>query len=300
MSNTNICLSPEPVFQSQFNRSFEKATFMSVHDRLLLDATGESLRKFVVVLGVIVLLAGLTLVPLSATAAAIPNYNVKVQGTDQASWTISQSFNSDEILGVDFRPFRDWSENAPDFYWVNVTGTKQPARYLKFDITNPQSACTTIRLLLVVTSVGGGASGISVVPDYYEVWNSTSSDWDRLDPAKGYSDGSGGIVIEKGYPNTTQLPLDVGAWGGGTIYQLGKASTPGVYNVSVSLDPDGAPSTPNHRVSPPANLVIVGTNIETSYPYSWVLPGGIMTCVVGAVVTTLGAASKKDKYLKRT
>jgi hypothetical protein len=258
------------------------------------------LRKSVVAVGVIVLLAGLMLVLFSNAATAVNNYNPKVQSYPESSWSISQSFNQDEALGFDFRPHSDWSDNTYDFYYVNLTGSYQAARYLEIAVTNPQSNLTTIRMVLII-DIYAGAGGVTVVPNYFEVYNDTLSDWVRLNSTRGFNDPSGAIVIEKGYPNIIKLPTDVGTWGGGNIFQLGKIATPGSYNLSLKLDPEGAiePGTNKNRASPPVDLVICETRVNTHHPYGWLLLLGMPTSIVGLAVMVFGARSRKHEPLKR-
>lgn len=245
------------------------------------------------------------LVPFSNTSTVFNNYiSVKDQSwPEYSSWSISQSFDQNETLGFDFRPHSDWSDDSYEFHFVNVSGEWQPARYLEIKVTNPQSSYTTFRMILIIAS-NVGAQGVQVFPDYYEVYNSTLSNWVRINPAKGFNDQTGGILVEKGYPSIVQLPVNdthVSVWGGGSIYQLGKTSIPGVYNVSLTLDPEtvNEKGTDKTRASPPVDLVICETRIETHHPYAWLLPAGIPTSIVGVAITSLGVKSKERRSLKR-
>lgn len=252
------------------------------------------MKKSVVAFGVIVLLAGFMLMSLSNTATDVTNYNMKEQGPEYSSWSISQNFNQSEILGFDFRPHSDWSDDTYEFYYTNVSGELQPARYLEIKVTNPQSNYTTFRILLIITP-NVGAQGVQIFPDYYEVYNSTLADWVRLYPAKGFTDQTGGILIEKGYPSIFDTKE------GHHVFQLGKTSIQGVYDVSLTLDPETVhePDSNKSRASPPVYLDIFETKIETHYPYSWLLPVGIPTSIVGVAITILGVKIKKDKPFQR-
>lgn len=245
------------------------------------------------------------LTPFSSTPKKVNSY---VSITDNSypqytSWSISQNFSENEIVGFDFRPHSDWSDGSPDLIYSNVSGTMAPVRYLHITVTNPQGNFTTIRIMLIIDSIGGGASAVSIFPDFYEVYNSTLSDYTLLIPARGYDDPVGGIVMDKGYPNTVQLPTNVSAWGGGTIYQLGRTTMEGTYNVTLLLDPETAYEPgevpPLKKVSPPVDLVICEIRVETNYPYSWLLPAGISVGIIGVAVTVPGVISKKQKPVHR-
>jgi hypothetical protein len=269
-----------------------------------LDEKGERLNKFVLIVGVIVLIAGLALIPLSSATAVSTNYSVKVQGyigQPGTSWTISKDFNADDILGFDFRPSADWSDNSPELYQVNFSGTEQPARCLDINITNPQSEYTYVKLWLVISELYGGAQYVNIFPDYYEIYNKTLSDWVDLWPGQGFNDSSGAIMMESGYPQYITLPNTTYGWGGGTIFQLGKTIIPGVYTASFDLDPETILEPPynNSIVDPPYSLVLCETNMETSHPYSWLLPVGIPASVLGVAATGVGAKSKKFKPATR-
>jgi hypothetical protein len=262
------------------------------------------LNKLVLIVGVIVLIGGLALLPLSSATAVTNNYDVKVQGNygqPGTSWTISKSYSANDIFGFDFRPSADWSDNSPELYWVNFTGSDMPARCLDITVTNPQSDYTEVKLWLVITSLYGGAGDIGIYPNYYEIYNKTSSNWVDLWPGQGFSDSSGAIMMESGYPNVITLPNTTYGWGGGSILQLGKTIIPGVYNASFMLDPETILEPPynNTRADPPFSLVLCETNVETSYPYSQLLPVGITASVLGVATTGVGAKSKKSKPPQR-
>lgn len=260
------------------------------------------MNKLVLIVGVIVLVAGLALLPFSGASSVSNKYDVKVQGNygqPGTSWTISKNFNADDILGFDFRPGVDWSANSPDLYYPNFTGTRQPARVLDVTVTNPQSQDTEIRIWLIISKLGEGGT-INVFPDYYQIYNKSLSDYEDLWTGEGYNDSSGAITMETGYPNVITLP-NTTTWGGGSIYQLGKTTTHGVYSLSFYLDPDTKLqpgmnfSQESPTVFPPYSLVLSETSVETSYPYSWLLPVGIPASAVGVVTTGVGAKNKNKK-----
>lgn len=263
------------------------------------------MRKSIAVSGVIILAAGLLLMPVSSTPKTVSDYiNIKHQSwPEYASWSISQTSGQNEILGFDFRPHSDWSDYSPDLYTTNanLTGQQYPARYLNIEVTDPQSESTTFQMILCITSMAGGAGAVNVLADYYKVYNSTSSRFNLIDPAQGYNGSALGLAIEKGYPCTVQLPTTVGVWGGGTIYQLGKTTMQGVYTITLSLDPDTImePGSNQTRASPPVDLVVVETRIETQYPYSWLLPAGASIGIIGVAIIVPGVISKKRKPLHK-
>jgi hypothetical protein len=274
-----------------------------------LDGGGINLIKSIAVTGVIILLAGLMLMPVSSTPKTVNDYiNIRVVGQAASpqslpSWNISQTFGQNEIVGFDFRVDADWSDNAYDLYTTNanLTGQQYPARYLNIEVTDPQSESTTFEIILCITSMAGGAGAVSVLADYYKVYNSTSSTFNLIDPAQGYNGSTGGLAIEKGYPCTVQLPTTVNAWGGGTIYQLGKTTMQGLYTITLSLDPSDIvePGSLPTQASPPADLVMVETRIGTQYPYSWLLPAGASIGIIGVAIMIPGVISKKRKPLHK-
>lgn len=238
----------------------------------------KSKKRIALTFGAVAILAGLVLA--SFSNAQIPvNESTYIQNTKQ--WSISDNFEENETLGFSFRPNYDWPIETPDMYYVNVTGTRQPVKYLEVNITNSNLNHTAIRIILVIDLQRGSANPL---PDYFEAFNKSLSDWQWVNRSRGFYDPEGAILISKGYPKVDTIK-------GESVFQLGKATISGEYNLTCQLDPENVfdrytnETIWPHKAFPPYYLMLYKTKEGISQPYAPLLPAGLAATALGLTIT---------------
>lgn len=237
----------------------------------------KSKKRIALTFGAVAILAGLLLASFSNTQIQA-NESTYVQNTNQ--WSISNVFEENETIGFSFRPSYDWPIETPDMYYVNVTGTYAPVKYLEANITNPNLNHTAIRIILVIDLKRGTATPL---PDYFEAFNNSLSDWQWVNSSRGFYDSEEAILISKGYPRIDTIK-------GESVFQLGKTTVSGEYNLTCQLDPENVldryvnGTIWPHRAFPPAYLMLYKTKENTIQPYASLLPVGLATATLGITV----------------
>jgi len=222
---------------------------------------GDHMNKWIISIGIIILLAGLILV--SSSNVQEQEINQQLEASAERQWNISGVFQQGENLTLDFRPHSDWSlpfyEPYPE-YAMSV-------KYFYANITNTvANNYTLIKVTLVPPVVPEPPYSFLLYPESITVIH------------------HGGITVE-------DCPEKIG----------GIAKDNGLYLVNCSLFPplvqdrdlQGNPWP--HDASPPPWFYLYKEKWETKYPYNFLFLLGISISICGIGASMWGARSQRKK-----
>ena len=222
------------------------------------------MNKWIVSIGIIILLAGLILVSCSNMQEQVINQHLEANA--ERKWNISGVFQQGENLTLDFRVHSDWSlpfyELDPEY----ATSVK----YFSVNITNTVANNYTLIQITLVPPV---------VPE--PPYNFLLSPSGEIRVTH-----HGGITVED-FPKS--LPIS------------GIAKDDGLYLLTCSLFPplvqdrDLSFNPWTHDASPPPALYLYKKTRETEYPYSFLLPLGISISICGIGTSMWGTRPQSKK-----
>ncbi|MEM2144016.1 MAG: hypothetical protein QW279_01540 [Candidatus Jordarchaeaceae archaeon] len=239
-------------------------------------------RPLITAVGIFVLIAGLIILAFSTTSKRFPVVIDHKEVNNKNS--LSKSFNSGSILGINFSPNASWSldpvetrleipPGSGDVYGGSGTGV-YGVKLLTINVTNPLGNSSCFDLYLMITTPAGGAGAVTLFPNYFP----------PPEPDEG------GLIVNttegREYPKIEQAPNI-------NLIALGVTPVAGNYTVEcgVSMPSDLVfdkfienGSIWIHEAGPPAYLSLYEIVYETQGQPSYMLAAGVISSVSGVLI----------------
>lgn len=232
------------------------------------------MKKWTIILGMLIILVGLALIPYWNRPT------VKVISTSkqvEKEWTISDYFEKGVNMSLDFQQSYDWS--LPQY-----EPSEDPPllrKYLQVNVTDTVAKTTTTFKITLVNPRG-------VLPPALYVT--------RLEVYSVEVLQHGALTVEDHPKIDPELGINLGITRNNAEHVVTLFFEPLFTYVE---DKDVSGRLWIHETFPPAVLRLKKVSTQTDYPYFFLLPVGASLCIVGVILPVWSAKSSKRKAPRR-